>query len=58
MQRITLTLDQELAGRLKAAAKIEDRSVSAVARRAFAEYFGSRSKAAKTAQRTAKEEAR
>jgi len=41
MSRITLTLDEELAAKLREAAKQDDRPMSSVARIAFTNYFAS-----------------
>ena len=41
MQRVTLTLESELAQKLKHAAKSDDRSVSSVVRRALTVFFNS-----------------
>lgn len=39
MQRVTLTIEAELAQKLKHAAKSDDRSVSSVVRRALTAFF-------------------
>ncbi len=40
MSRLTLTLETRLSAALREAAKKDDRSMSSVARKALAEYFG------------------
>ena len=53
MSRVTLTLPDKITEAIRAEAKLEDRPISSVARRAFYSYFGiSAASATKRARRS------